>query len=288
MENILEVKNLNKEFKDFSLRNISFEIPKGSIVGLVGENGSGKTTTIKSILNIIRRDRGQVTYFGQNLDEFEVDIKENLGVVLDGTFFYDSLTSLDIEKVLSKIHKSWDGEKFFAYLEKFKIPRDKKIKDLSKGTRTKLSIASALSHQSRLLILDEPTSGLDPIVRVEILDELLDFIQDGEKSVLFSTHITSDLDKLADYISFLHQGEMVFFKDREELLTNYGIVKTSMDDLEKIPKDLIIRIMVNAFGVNVLVKDRLLLDSDFIVDRPTTEDIMLFYTRGVEKWRDLF
>lgn len=283
MENILEVKNLNKEFKDFSLRNISFEIPKGSIVGLVGENGSGKTTTIKSILNIIRRDRGQVTYFGQNLDEFEVDIKENLGVVLDGTFFYDSLTSLDIEKVLSKIHKSWDGEKFFAYLEKFKIPRDKKIKDLSKGTRTKLSIASALSHQSRLLILDEPTSGLDPIVRVEILDELLDFIQDGEKSVLFSTHITSDLDKLADYISFLHQGEMVFFKDREELLTNYGIVKTSMDDLEKIPKDLIIRIMVNAFGVNVLVKDRLLLDSDFIVDRPTTEDIMLFYTRGVEK-----
>lgn len=283
MENILEVKNLNKEFKDFSLRNISFEIPKGSIVGLVGENGSGKTTTIKSILNIIRRDRGQVTYFGQNLDEFEVDIKENLGVVLDGTFFYDSLTSLDIEKVLSKIHKSWDGQKFFAYLEKFKIPRDKKIKDLSKGTRTKLSIASALSHQSRLLILDEPTSGLDPIVRVEILDELLDFIQDGEKSVLFSTHITSDLDKLADYISFLHQGEMVFFKDREELITNYGIVKTSMDDLEKIPKDLIIRIMVNAFGVNVLVKDRLLLDSDFIVDRPTTEDIMLFYTRGVEK-----
>ncbi len=280
MENILEVKNLCKNFEDFALDNISFNIPKGSIVGLIGENGSGKTTTIKSILNIVKRTSGDVSYFGKNLDGFELEIKEELGVVLDGHFFHDSLSPKNIESILAKTYKTWKKEVFLSYLNKFQIPLNKPYKEFSKGMKTKLSIACALSHKSSLLILDEPTSGLDPMVRLDILDELLNFIQDNNSSILFSTHITSDLDKIADYIVLLHKGRLVLNNDREEVLSNYGIVRTNREGLSSIPKEFVVAYLENSFSLDVLVSNRSRLREGFIVDNPSIEDIMIFFTRG--------
>lgn len=277
MENILTVENLSKNLDDFSLKDISFKLPKGSIMGLVGENGAGKTSLIKSILNIYLRDQGKVHIFEQEFRGDMVELKDDIGLVLDGNFFHDNLNPRDIDLILKNLYSNWRSETYYAYLEKFKLPRDKKIKNYSKGMVMKLSLATALSHRARLLILDEPTSGLDPIVRLEILDELLDFIQDPENSVLFSSHITSDLDKIADYISLIHDGELIFSKDREELLTNYGIVKNRLED---IPADIGLRVMTNNFSSQVLVSNRFLLDDSFIVDKATIEDIMLFFIKG--------
>lgn len=277
MENILTVENLSKNLDDFSLKDISFKLPKGSIMGLVGENGAGKTSLIKSILNIYLRDQGKVHIFEQEFRGDMVELKDDIGLVLDGNFFHDNLNPRDIDLILKNLYSNWRSETYYAYLEKFKLPRDKKIKNYSKGMVMKLSLSTALSHRARLLILDEPTSGLDPIVRLEILDELLDFIQDPENSVLFSSHITSDLDKIADYISLIHDGELIFSKDREELLTNYGIVKNRLED---IPADIGLRVMTSNFSSQVLVSNRFLLDDSFIVDKATIEDIMLFFIKG--------
>ncbi len=276
----LQVNNLNKTLSGFSLEDISFNIPSGSIVGLIGENGSGKTTTIKNLLNIMKKDSGDVIFWDKSFDNHEITIKEELGVVMDEIFFPNNFTPIMINKVLNNTYKNWDEEKFFSYLEKFKLPKDKIFKEYSKGMQMKLSISSALSHKAKMIILDEPTSGLDPIIRSEILDEFLDFIQDEECSILFSTHITSDLDRIADYIIFIHEEKIVFSKDREELLTDYGVVHTTEEELDKIPKKLILRIMKNDFSVSVLVRNRYELSEQFIVDSTTTENIMLFFIKG--------
>lgn len=276
----LQVNNLNKTLSGFSLEDISFNIPSGSIVGLIGENGSGKTTTIKNLLNIMKKDSGDVIFWDKSFDNNEIAIKEELGVVMDEIFFPNNFTPVMINKVLNTTYKNWDEEKFFSYLEKFKLPKNKIFKEYSKGMQMKLSISSALSHKAKMIILDEPTSGLDPIIRSEILDEFLDFIQDEQCSILFSTHITSDLDRIADYIIFIHEGKIVFSKDREELLTDYGVVHTRAEELDKIPKNLILRIMRNDFSVSVLVKNRYELSEQFIVDSTTTENIMLFFIKG--------
>lgn len=283
MQNILEVKGLNKKYEGFSLENINFNIPSGAIVGLVGKNGSGKTTTINSILDITKRDSGYINYFGLNFDENEYKIKERLGVILGDSFFHDSLNPKEINFLMKDFVSSWKEDKFFSYLEKFDLPKEKSINTFSKGMKMKLKIAVSLSRNAKFLILDEPTVGLDPIVRDEILDELLEFIQDEENSILFSTHITTDLDKVADYIIFLDDGKIVFQEDIETLLSEHGILKCSEEDLEEVDISYIVKVKRNKFSTEALIKNKYEFIEkypDLVVDKVNIEDIMLFYIKG--------
>jgi ABC-2 type transport system ATP-binding protein len=236
MENVLEIKNLTKRYEQFTLDNVNLSLPKGCIMGFVGENGAGKSTTIKLILNLIRKNDGTVRIMG--LDNIKDDniIKEDIGVVFDESNFPDDMRIKDINKVMKNIYKKWDESLFTSYLSKFSLPTTKIVKEFSRGMKMKLSLAVALSHHAKLLILDEATSGLDPIVRDEILDEFLDFIQDEEHSIFISSHIISDLEKIADYITFIHKGKIVFSESKDNLLSNYGILKCSNADFVNIDK----------------------------------------------------
>lgn len=283
MDDILNVKNLTKNYKDFSLKDISFSIPKGCIMGLVGENGAGKTTTIKLILNLIKKNQGGIQVFGLDHIESELQIKDRIGVVLDECYFHDNLTPIDISKITGNIYSKWNRELFLSYLERFKLPRDKVVKDFSKGMRMKLAIAVALSHEPELLILDEPTGGLDPIVRNEILDMFLEFIQDEKKSILFSTHITSDLDKIGDYITFIHKGEVILSKSKDELLNDYGLIKCGASDFDTIRKDDIAGYRKNQFGYEVLIDNKRGAGNQYrhlAMDPVSLEDIMLYHIKG--------
>lgn len=283
MSEALEIKGLRKNYKEFSLKDISFTVPKGCIMGFVGENGAGKTTTIKAILNLINKDSGEIKVFGLDNIKDEKIIKENIGVVFDECCFHDNLKIRDISKIMSKIYKNWDNSLFEKYSQQFKVPNDKIIKEFSRGMKMKLSIAVALSHKPKLLILDEATSGLDPIVREEILDVFLDFIQDEEHSILLSTHITGDLDKIADYITFINDGEIIFSKSKDELNYTMGIVKCGKNDFEKINKKLVVAYRKGAFGYEVLINNKEKVEREYtelIIDKATIEDVMLFYIRG--------
>jgi len=280
---ILNVEKLSKNYIDFKLKDITFSLPKGSIMGLIGENGAGKTTTIKLILNLIKKNSGSIKVFGLDNIDNEYKIKQNIGVVLDESYFHDNLRPKDISIVMKNIYENWNKEIFLNYLSKFKLPNDKRVKDFSKGMKMKLSIAAALSHNPQFLILDEPTGGLDPIVRNEILDIFLDFIQDEEKSILFSTHITSDLDKIADYVTFIHNGEIVFSESKDEMLNSYGIIKCGVNEFNKIDKKNIVGYRKNQFGYEVLINnknDNSSKNDDLILDSANLEDIMLFNIRG--------
>lgn len=283
MENILNIKDLTKKYEGFTLNKVNFQLPKGCIMGLVGENGAGKTTIIKLILNLIKKSGGNVEILGLDNIENDPKLKNRIGVVLDESNFHDNLRPMDISIIMRNIYDHWDNERFLKYLDQFKLPKDKRVKDYSKGMKMKLSIAVALSHDPQLLILDEPTGGLDPIVRSEILDIFLDFIQDEERAILFSTHITSDLDKIADYITFIHNGNIIFSESREELVDNYGIIKCGTNDFNRIEKGDIIGYRKNQFGYEVLIinkeKNRYKY-KDFVMDNANLEDIMLFYIRG--------
>lgn len=281
MENILEIKNLSKKYGSFMLNNLSFCLPKGSIMGFVGENGAGKTTTLKLILNLIRRDSGSVRIFGLDNIKEEKRIKEDLGVVFDENCFHELFSVQDINRILKGVYKNWDEALFFQYMKDFGLAGKKTIKEFSRGMKMKLSIAAALSHHPKLLLLDEATSGLDPIVRNEILDIFLDFIQDEEHGVLFSSHITGDLEKVADYVTFIHEGNLIFSKSKDELLYDYGILKCGTNDLAKIDSADIVKTKKNAFGYEVLISDKRKNASkykSFVLDNTTIEDIMLFYS----------
>ena len=283
MENNLEVKNLCKKYNGFELKDINLELPKGMIMGLIGENGAGKTTTIKAILNMINRDSGKIAIFGLDNIKDGKQIKEDIGVVLDDSFLSEYLNPIDINKIMKNIYKNWDEKLYFKYIEDFKLPKDKMSKEYSSGMKMKLKIAVALSHNPKLLILDEPTSGLDPVARNEILDIFQDFIQDEEKSILVSSHITSDLEHIADYITFINNGEIVLTKTRDELLENYGIVKCSADDFEEIDKNDFVKYKKNRYEYEILVEDKLEFKRKYkfeIIDKPTIEDIMLIYIKG--------
>lgn len=283
MNNILEIKNLNKTYNRFKLKNINFELPKGMIMGLIGENGAGKSTTIKSILNIIKIDSGEIKIFDKNSRRYEKEIKEDIGVVLDDSFLSEYLAPVDIDKIMKKIYKNWDKELYFKYLKDFKLPENKISKEFSSGMKMKLKIAVALSHHPKLLILDEPTSGLDPVARNEILDIFQDFIQDEEKSILVSTHITSDLEHIADYITFINEGEILFTKTRDELLESYGIVKCSEEEFSKIDKKDYLKYKKNRYEYDVLVENKFEFKKKYefsIIDKTTIEDIMVIYIKG--------
>jgi len=281
--NAIEIKNLNKSYRDFQLKNVSFNVPKGSIVGFIGENGAGKTTTLKSILNLISRDSGTIELMGMDNSKEDKKIKEDIGVVLDGCNFHDSLKTGDISKMMESIYKNWNTSVYQQYLKNFKLPEDKTVKEFSRGMKMKLQIAVALSHNPKVLILDEATSGLDPIVREEILDVFMEFIQNEEHAILISSHITSDLDKIADYIVFIHQGEILLDAEKETLLSGMGVLKCSEDDFRKLEQEEYIRYRKNHFGYEVMVKDKQAIKKKYpeaMVDAISIEEIMLFYVRG--------
>ena len=283
MENILEIKNLSKKYNGFELRNVNIELPKGIIMGFIGENGAGKTTTIKSILNIINRDSGEIKIFGLDNKENERKIKEDIGVVLDDSFLSEYLNPADINKIMKNIYKNWDEKLYFKYIEDFKLPKEKISKEYSSGMKMKLKIAVALAHHPKLLILDEPTSGLDPVARNEILDIFQEFIQDEEHGIFVSSHITSDLEHIADYITFINNGEIIFTKTRDELLENYGIVKCSEEQFKKIDKKDYIKYKKNRYEYDVLIEDKYEFKKKYdisVIDKPSLEDIMLIYIKG--------
>ena len=281
--NALTISGLTKKYKEFTLSDISFEVPQGTIVGLIGENGAGKSTTLNAILGLIHKDRGEISILGSPIEELQPEVKENIGVVFDGTNFSEELTPKRLNKVLKGIYVSWDEDYFFSLLKKLSLPTAKKIKSFSKGMKAKLSIAVAFAHHPKLLILDEATSGLDPIVRDDILDMFLDFVQDEENSILVSSHITSDLEKVADYIVFIHEGRLIFSKPKDELLESYGIVKCGAAQFDALDKQDIITYRKQDYEWQVLVADRRGAEKKYpkaMVIPATIDEIMLLYVRG--------
>ena len=283
MENNIELQNVSKKYKDFELKNISFDVPEGCIIGLIGENGAGKTTTIKSILNITKAE-GVIKIFGKNSKENEKEIKENIGVVLDDSFLSEYLTTKQINSIMKDIYKTWNENKYINLLKQFDLPSNKLIKDFSSGMKMKLKIATAISHEPKILILDEPTSGLDPVVRNEILDIFRKYIQEDEtRSILLSTHITTDLEHISDYIVFIEKGSMIFNLPTNELLENYGIIKCSQDDFLKLDKKDYIKYKKEKYQYEVLTSNKDNIRRKYnitTIDKPSIEDIMLFYVKG--------
>ncbi len=285
MENILEVKNLSKKYKDFELKNISFNLKKGMIMGFIGENGAGKTTTIKAILDIIKNYKGEIKIFGLDNKKDEKNIKEDIGVVLDDIFFPEILTPFDINSIMKDSHKKWDSDLYFKYLTDFSLPKKNQIKTFSKGMRKKLEIATALAHHPKLLILDEPTSGLDPIARNEVIDIFQEFIQNEECSILLSSHITTDLEHIADYITFINNGEILLSKTCDELLDQYGIVKCHETDFKKIEKRDYIKYKKNKYEYEILVENKKEFKNKYhipTIDKLTLEDLMVLMIKGVK------
>lgn len=284
MEKILEVKNLRKEYSDFILNDISFSLEKGYIMGFIGPNGAGKSTTIKLIMNLAKRDAGEIKIFGLDNINDEVVIKQKIGFVYDQNYFYGDLTIAEIKRIIAPFYVNWNDRIFNKYIKEFELPADRKIKHLSRGMQMKFSLALALSHDADLIILDEPTSGLDPVFRSGILDILADLIQDENKGVLFSTHITGDLDKIADYITFINKGEIVFSMAKDDILDNYAIVKGPRELLDDSIKKEFTGMRFNRFGFEGLISDRnrtkKLFKDRVIVEKATLEDIMLFTVRG--------
>ena len=281
MEKAFEIKNLNKAYKDFALKNVNLSLPKGYIMGFVGKNGAGKSTTMNCMLGVAKADSGSIKILGNDISELTTADKEKVGVVMDGCPFAEILNVSNIESILKNTYKNWDSERFNTLRKRFSLPKDKAIKNFSTGMRAKLNIAIALSHNAQLLILDEATSGLDPVVRDEILDILQDFVQDENHSILISSHITSDLEKICDYIAFIKDGEIVFVENKDDLLENFAIIHCKNDDFANVPQEAVIRSHSNSFSTQALVrKDKLV--GDFVMDKPSIEDIMLYYTKEVQ------
>lgn len=275
MKPILELENLTKRYPTFTLDDISLCLPSGCILGFIGENGAGKSTTINLMLDIVHKDGGQVRLFGKTPDK---NAKEHIGVVLDECCFPENLTAKDANAILQNMYETWNAEVFFRYLDRFRLPPHQRLKDYSKGMKMKLSFAVARSHDTKLMILDEATSGLDPIVREEILDELLDFIQDETHGVFMSSHITSDLEKVCDYIAFIHRGKLLFMEPKDELLEKYGVLKCTKEDLEAVDPAAIRGCRQGSFGVEALVlRDRV--PRHLTIDSANLEDIMLYFVK---------
>ncbi len=284
MDNAIEIRGLCKHYKDFSLQNVSFDVPGGCIMGFIGENGAGKTTTLKSILGLVRRDAGTITVLGRDPVAARAAVGRELGVVLDGCFFSPTLRTGDISSVMARLHPDWDKALFASYCQRFALPGGKPFKDFSKGMRAKLTLATALAHRPRLLILDEATSGLDPVVRGEILDIFLEFIEDEAHTILLSSHITSDLEKVADYITFIHEGRIVFSRTKDALREEYGVLKCTHAQADALNGAHIIGRRDSKFDAELLV-DNLptvrRLHPDVLAEPASLDDIMTFLAKGV-------
>lgn len=285
MKYVIEINGLEKEYENFKLEKFDLKIPSGMLIGLIGENGAGKTTLLKLLLNIIKKDRGNIKIFGKDYQEYESEIKEEIGVVLDDMFFPEVLTAKDINIIMKDIYRNWDENLFFDYLKMFQIKEKQALKTLSKGMRKKLEIATVLSHHPKLLILDEATSGLDPVVRSEVLEIFMKFLEDEEHTILLSTHITSDLENIADQIVFVDKGKKILDIDRETLFNDYGIVKCEKKQLEQIDLEDIVSYKENKYNVEVLIKNKKESKKkykDFVIDKLTLEELMVLIIKGVK------
>ncbi|MEN6349366.1 MAG: ABC transporter ATP-binding protein [Syntrophomonas sp.] len=284
MENILEVSHLCKTFPGFKLDDVSFNIPRGYIMGFIGPNGAGKTTTIKLIMNLIHKDSGQIKIFGQDYSKFQKAVRDRIGFVYAESYFYEDLSSIENKQIIAPFYNRWNEKAFKHYFNEFKIPSKPKFKNLSRGEKMKFALALALSHEAELIILDEPTSGLDPVFRNELLDILADELQDNKRSVLFSTHIITDLERIADYICFINQGKIVFCQDIDSVLNEYIVVKGPLNILTEANRALLIGTREHSFGFEALSSNipevKHLLGEKVIMEKPGLEDIMLYTVRG--------
>ena len=274
---VIELKNVKKDYGDFVLDNVSFSVPTGSVCGFIGQNGAGKTTTIQIILDAIKRDGGEVYVFGM------VELKEDIGVVFDEMGFHDFLTPKQINTVMKNIYKNWDEDAFFDYLKKFSLPAKKECGKFSRGMRMKLQIATAMSHKAKLLIMDEPTSGLDPIVRNEIIQIFREFVIEEDHSILLSSHITTDLEKIADEVVFIDAGKIVLSGNKDEIIEKHGILRCKKDEVKEISDSLIVDVDMSSMGAEILVNDKKAaskLYPGMVIDEAGLEQIMIHYVNG--------
>ena len=280
MDKVLELKNVTKDYGDFKLDGVNLSVTKGGICGFIGQNGAGKTTTISLILHIIKKDAGTIKVFGEDMAENSIALKERIGVVFDEMGYHDFLTATQINKIMGNIYKNWNEKVFFQYLERFGLPKKKRCGAFSRGMRMKLQIAVALSHCAELLIMDEPTSGLDPIVRSEMLQIFQEFVMDENHTILLSSHITSDLERIADEVVFINKGKIILAGNKDELLETHGLMKCKKNDLASIDKSDIIAIRPSAFCTEVLVADREACERKYpkvAMEQTNLEEIMVFY-----------
>lgn len=288
-ENAIEISGLTKRYDGFTLDDLSFNTAKGSIMGFIGQNGAGKTTTIKAILNIIKTDAGSVKLLGMDCVAEEIPIKERIAAVFDEIPFHDEFTAKNLDVILGDIYKNWNTQTFEQYLDRFALPRKKKIGKLSKGMKMKLQIACALSHGAELLIMDEATTGLDPVVRNEILDIFMEYIQDENHSIFMSSHITSDLEKVADSVTFIDKGKLLLTGYKDDILENHGVIKCGKDDYRGIAAEDIVSARLTDFGAEVMISDKAACKrkySGLVMDNTTLEEIMVFYVNQAKKeWR---
>lgn len=286
MNDILRVKNLNKSYKNFSLTDVSFSLSEGCITGFIGINGAGKTTTLRTILDLAKKDSGNIQFFGLDMDKNEQQIKNRIGVVLDDGCFYEELSMAEMKSILASVYTDWTEQDFKHYMDMFSLDPKRKINTLSKGMKMKYALTLALSHNAELLIMDEPTSGLDPLSRSQLLNVLNDYMENGGKGVLFSTHITSDLDKIADMLIMIHNGRIVFQEEKDFLLDDYRIIKGDKKLLTENIRQLFLNITETAFGFTGVTRYAARVQSylpDAITERPTIEDIMLANLGGCGK-----
>ena len=281
--NAIELSHINKSFGDFAIRDLNLTVPSGTICGLVGENGAGKSTTIRLLMGVLRPDSGTASVLGVDVSSPEFrDVKEDVGVVLDEAYFPESLNAVQVGKIMAATYRRWDQGLYDGYLKRFDLPEKKQFKDFSRGMRMKLAIAVALSHQPKLLVLDEATAGLDPIVRDEVLDIFNEFTREEDHSILISSHILSDLEKLCDYIAFIHKGDLLFCEEKDQLLEQYGIFEDSRENLDCLqPEAIVAREESRYGGVRALVK-RDLAPTGFRLEKPTVEDVVLFLVKGAK------
>ncbi len=285
MNNAIEIKQLEKHFKDFALKKVSFSLPLGYIMGFVGQNGAGKTTTIRLILNMLARDGGEIKMFGMDNITEEQKIKQDIGVVFDDVYFVNSWKVSEVEKAVGNFYVHWDHALYQQYIKSYDLPADKKVKELSRGMKMKLMLAVAMSHEAKLLILDEPTSGLDPVARDELLDILGEYISDGQKSILFSTHITSDLEKIADYITLIDHGRIFYSGTKDNLLESYHMIKGGPDDLTDPLKKKIFGLTINHNGFSGLIRkeDTHDLSKELVIESPTIDEILVYISKEDKK-----
>jgi len=284
MDNILEIKNLTKSYKDFTLDNLTFNVERGSVMGFIGPNGAGKSTTIKLIMNLIKKGSGDINIFGQNNSKHDKENKQKIGFVYDENYFYEELNITEMKNIIRPFYKDWDDNLFEKYIKEFELPKKNKIKNLSKGMKMKFSLALGLSHNAELIIMDEPTSGLDPVFRSELLDILYNIIQDEKVSIFFSTHITTDLEKIADYITFINKGKLVFSESKDQILECYGLVKGRKELLDSDTRSEFVSIKETDLGFEALTKDiskaRKIFKDSAIIEKASLEDIMVYTVRG--------
>ena len=281
--NVIELSHIQKSFGDFAIRDLNLTVPAGTICGLVGENGAGKSTTIRLLMGALRPDAGAARVLGADVSSPEfLQVKEDVGVVLDEAYFPESLNAVQVGKIMAATYRRWDQGLYDGYLKRFDLPQNKQFKDYSRGMRMKLAIAAALSHQPKLLVLDEATAGLDPIVRDEVLDIFNEFTREEDHSILISSHILSDLEKLCDYIAFIHKGDLLFCEEKDQLLEQYGIFEDSRENLDCLqPEAIVAREESRYGGVRALVK-RDLAPTGFRLEKPTVEDVVLFLVKGAK------